>query len=140
MKKILGLFSLIVINSFVLYLIYWCASIACSTKVDNILHVPYEPSGMQLFGYFISFPLFIILALLSQLHCYYFGLKKSLSSGLAILWLSYFILILYIDLVVHFPVGNNLLYYGSLGISLVAISYVIYLTYVQIRLLIKPSE
>ena len=131
MNKIFGLFSLAAINCSVLYLIYLYISIVCSVKVDNILHIPYEPSGMQLFYYYISFPLFMILAFLSLLHSYYFDLKKLLFSGVVIIWFSYFILILYVDLVLHFSNGNELLYYGSLIISLIAISYVMYSTYCQ---------
>lgn len=129
MKKIFGLCSLAAINCSVLYLICLYVSIVCSIKVDNILHIPYEPSGMQLFYYFISFPFFIILMFLSQLHSYYFNLRKSLSLGIIITWFSYFILIVYVDMVIHFsPQGNNLLYYGSLIISFVAIFFVIYST------------
>jgi len=132
MKKGLSLCFLAVINCSVLYLIYWYIYIVCSIKVDNILNIPYEPSGMQLFYYFLSFPLFLLLALLSTLHSYYFNLKKSLSIGIIIIWLCYFALVLYIDLVVHFSTGNTLLYYGSLFISFVAVCYVIYSTYCQI--------
>ncbi len=140
MNKILGLCSLAIINCSMLYLIYWYIFIVCSTKVDNILHIPYEPSGMQFFFYFISFPFFIVLALLSLLHSYYFNLKKSLSLGIIIIWFSYFILIIYVDFVVHFSAGNNLLYYGSFIISFVAISFVIYTTYYQIIQLTKSQN
>lgn len=132
MKKAFGLCSLMVINGFVLYLIYWYIYVVCSTKVDNILNIPYEPSGMQLFYYFLSFPFFLLSALLSTLHSYYFNLKKSLSIGIVVIWFCYLALVLYIDLVVHFSTGGTLLYYGSLCISFVAICYVIYATYCQI--------
>lgn len=137
MNKIFGIFFLAVINSSLLYLIYWYVYIVCSIKADNILHVPYEPSGMQLFFYLISLPFFLIVALLSLLHSYYFDLRKSLCSGILIIWFSYFILVSYVDLVIHFSAGNNLLYYGSLIISLVAIFYIIYSTYCQFIQLIK---
>lgn len=141
MKKIFGLCSLAVINCSVLYLIYLYISIVCSIKVDNILHIPYEASGMQLFYYFISFPFFMVLAFFSQMHSYYFNLKKSLSYGIGIIWFSYFILILYVDFVIHFSTdGNNLLYYGSLIISLVAISFILYSTYYQFVQLIKSNN
>lgn len=132
MIKILGLFSLAIINSSVLYLIYWYIYIACSIKVDNILNIPYEPSGMQLFFYILSFPFVIFLGFLSLLHSYYFNLRKSLCSGLFIIWLSYFVLIQYVDLVLHFSIkGNNILYYGTLIISLIAIAYITYSSYHQ---------
>lgn len=137
MKKIFGVFSLAVLNSAVLYLIYCYIYIACSIKVDNILHLPHEPSGMQLFFYTLSLPFFMILAALSLLHSYYFNLRKSLCAGIFIIWLTYFILISYIDWVVHFSAGNDLLHYGSLFISLGAISYVIYLTAYQCIQLVK---
>ena len=99
----------------------------------NVLHIPYEPSGMQLYFYFLSFPLFLFLALLSTLHSSYFNLKKSLSLGIIIIWSCYLALILYVDLVVHYSTaGSNLLYYGSLAISFGAICYVVYSTYCQI--------
>ena len=136
MKKILGLSSLAIINCSALYLIYMYVTVTCSTKTNNIFHVPYEPSGMQLSYYFISFPLFIIVAFLSQLHCIYFDLKKSLSFSILIIWLSYLILILYVDLILHFPAGNDFLYHGSLIISLFAVTYIIYLTCKQLNQLI----
>lgn len=133
MKKGLGLSFLTIINCSALYLIYWYMYIVCSTKVDNVFHVPYEPSGMQLYFYFLSFPLFLLLALLSALHSAYFNLKKSLSLGVIIIWFCYLALVLYVDLVVHYSTaGNNLLYYGSLTISFGAICYVAYSTYYQI--------
>ncbi len=131
MKKGLGFGFLAIINGFFLYIIYWYMCIVCSTKVDNLLNVPYEPSGMQLYYYFLSFPLFLFVAFLSTMHRYYFNLKKSLSLSMIIIWFCYFVLILYVDLVLHFPSGGNLLYYGSLSISWVAICYVIYSTYCQ---------
>ena len=137
MNRLFAICSLIAINCSVLFLIYLYISIGSSIKVDNILHIPYEPSGMQLFYYFISFPFFMILACLSSLHSYYFDLSKSLSLGIVIIWFSYFILIIYVDLVLHFSTGNELLYYGTLIISLVAISYVIYSTYCQFIQLTK---
>lgn len=133
MKTGVGLFFLTIINCSVLYLIYWYMYLACSTKVDNVLHVPYEPSGMQLYFYFLSFPLFLLLALLSALHSAYFNLKKSLSLGIIVIWFCYLVLVLYVDLVVHYSTaGNNLLYYGSLTISFGAICYVFYSVYCQI--------
>jgi len=139
MKKGLGLGLLTIINCSVLYLIYWYILIACSTKINNILHISYEPSGMQLFVYFISFPLFLIFALLSLLHSYYFDLKQSLCMGVIIIWFSYFVLMLYVDWA-HFSSGNNLFYYGSLVISFAAICYVIYSTYCQIIQLITSCN
>ena len=140
MKKVFGIFSLAVINSSVIYLIVWYIYIACSIKVDNVFHISYEPSGMQLFFYIISLPLFMILAVLSVLHSYYFDLRKSLCSGIFIIWFSYFILILYVDSVLHFSTGNDFLYYGSLFISFGAISYVIYSTYCQYIQLTKSQN
>lgn len=134
-KKRLGLIFLTIINCSALCLIYWYTLIACSTKVDNILHASYEPSGMQLVVYFISFPLFLMLALLSFLHSYYFCLKKSLGMRLSIIWFSYFFLALCVDLM-HLPSGNNLFYYGGLVISFIAIGYIFSLTYCQIIQLI----
>lgn len=134
MKKGLGLSFLTIINCSVLYLIYWQLYIFCSTKVDNVFHVPYEPSGMQLYFSFLSLPLFLLLALLSALHSAYFNLKKSLSLGVMIIWFFYLALVLYVDLMVHYSTTeNNLLYYGSLIISFSAISYVVYSTYYQIK-------
>lgn len=138
MKRLFGLFSLALINSSVLYLIYWYIYIASSIKPGNILHIPYEPSGMQLFFYIVSLPLFLIVAVLSLLHSYYFELRKSLLAGIFLTWLSYFILIQFVDMVIHFSrAGNNIVYYGSLLISLVAIFYIIYCSYYQFLELTK---
>ena len=137
MKKGLGLSFLTIINGSMLYLIYWYMYIVCSTKVDNVFHIPYEPSGMQLYYYFLSFPLFVFLALLSTLHSSYFNLKKSLSLGIIIIWFCYLALILYVDLVAHYSTaGSNLLYYGSLFISFGALCYVVYSTYCQSKLIV----
>ncbi|HHW3766684.1 TPA: hypothetical protein ACT9CC_002065, partial [Legionella pneumophila] len=70
MKKMFGVISLLLINGSSVYLIYLYVSIACSTKVNNLLQVAYEPSGMQMIFYFISFPIFMVLAILSRIHCY----------------------------------------------------------------------
>ena len=107
-------------------------SVACSIKIDNVFHMPYESSGMQLAYYYISFPFFVILSFLSQLHSYYFNLEKSLFPSIIIIWLFYFILITYIDEVIHFSKGNDLLYYGSLILSCFSIYYVVYVTYCQV--------
>lgn len=131
MKKNWGLIFLAAINGCVLYLIYQHLSIICSTKADNILHVPYEPSGMQVFYYLFSFPFFMILACLSVLHSYYFDLRQSLGFGILIIWLAYFILLVYVDAVLHFSSGHEVLYYGSQAISGLAIFYIIYVTYCQ---------
>lgn len=138
MKKILGLSSLIVINTLVLYLIYWYIGISASLKVDNFFHIPYEPSGMQLFFYIISLPLFLFLSALSAIHSYYFELKKSLSLPILCIWLSYFILIEVIDWTIHFSAGNNILYIGTLIISFVAAVYIIWTTWNSSLSLIKP--
>ena len=140
MKKIFGLCSLAAINSSALFLIYLYISTVSSTKVGNVLHIPFEASGMQLSYYFISLPVFIVLALLSVLHSYYFELKKSLASGILLIWFSYVTLLLYVDQVIHYSKGNNLLYYGSLIISFVAVAYIIYSTYCQYIQLIKSNK
>lgn len=138
MKKRLGLGLLIIINSFVLFFLYWCIYIVCSTKVDNVLNIPYEPSGMQLYFYVISFPLVLLLTFLSIMHSYYFNLQKSLSLGLIIIWLSYLSLILFVDFILHFSItGKNFFYYGSLFISFLGICYVIHSTYDQVKQLMK---
>ncbi|AMV16201.1 hypothetical protein ULM_35500 (plasmid) [Legionella pneumophila] len=49
MKKMFGVISLLLINGSSVYLIYLYVSIACSTKVNNLLQVAYEPSGMQMY-------------------------------------------------------------------------------------------
>ncbi len=87
----LGLSFLTIINCSALYLTYWYIYIVCSTRTNNVFHIPYEPSGIQLYYYFLSFPLFLFLALFSTLHSYYFNLKKSLSPGIIIIWFCYFV-------------------------------------------------
>lgn len=140
MKKIFGFCSLVVINFSALYLIYWYILIIGSTKVDNVFYISYEPSGMQLYFYFVSFPFFLVLSLLSILHSYYFNLKNSLSLGMVIIWISYLALLLFMDMVLHHSSGKNLLYYGSLIISFCAICYIIYTTYYQISQLTESSS
>ena len=127
-NKIFSLFFLFIINCSSLYLFYLYVYISCSIKDNNIFHIPYEPSGMQLLYYFISLPFFVILSFLSQMHSYYFNLRKSLYPSIIIIWFCYFVLIIYVDMVIHFSKGNDLLYYGSLTISFFSIPYVIYTT------------
>ncbi len=134
MKKNCGLLLIFLINSSALYLIYSYIVVACSTMKNNIFHISYEPSGMQMLFYFISFPFFLLLGYISRIHSYYYDLKTCLSFGLFIIWFSYFLLLLYVDQVLHFSSGGKLLfYYGSLIISLGAISYVLFSTYVQYK-------
>ena len=140
MKKMFGVISLLLINGSSVYLIYLYVLIACSTKVNNLLQVAYEPSGMQMIFYFISFPIFMVLAILSRIHCYYFNVKNGLTLGLFLIWLVYFIFITYIDRIVHFPKGNELFYYGSLAISLGSFALIGLTTYFQLKQLMSYSE
>ncbi|MFO2981873.1 hypothetical protein SCO50_15270 [Legionella pneumophila serogroup 1] len=140
MKKMFGVISLLLINGSSVYLIYLYVSIACSTKVNNLLQVAYEPSGMQMIFYFISFPIFMVLAILSRIHCYYFNVKNGLTLCLFLIWFLYFMFIIYIDRIVHFPKGNELFYYGSLAISLVAFALIGLTTYFQMTQLMTYSE
>ncbi len=131
MKKKLGLLFLFLINGSALYLIYLYIAVACSTIQNNIFHIPYEASGMQMLYYFFSFPVFVLLAFLSRILSYYYNLKIYLSYGIFFIWLAYFLLISYVDQVIHFPDGKPLFYYGSLIISLGAISFILFSTYFQ---------
>lgn len=135
-----GVLSLLLINGTSVYLIYLYALIACSTKVNNLLQVAYEPSGMQMIFYFISFPIFMVLAISSRIHCYYFDVKNGLTLNLFLIWLVYFIFIIYIDRIVHFPKGNELFYYGSLAISLGAFTLIGLTTYFQMNQLMSYTE
>ncbi len=125
MKKIFGLCSLIIINCLALYLIYKYMAVICSTRIDNFLHIPYEPSGFQMLYYFISLPFFLFLATLSQMHGYYYDLKKSLFPGIFIIWALYLALILYGNFIGGLS-NNSLLYWGTWIISLIAIFYIAY--------------
>lgn len=136
---VFGLLFLFLINSSVLYLIYSYIVVACSTMENNIFHCSYEPSGMQMFYYFISLPFFLVLAYLSRIHSYYYDLKTCLASGTTLIWFAYFLLVLYVDQVTHFPKGKQLFYYGSLIISLVAILYVLFSTYFQYKQLFQEE-
>ncbi|WP_133137764.1 hypothetical protein [Legionella rowbothamii] len=126
MKKIFGLCSLVIINCFTLYLLYKYIEVICSTRIDNFLHIPYEPSGFQMIYYFISLPFFLLLAILSQMHSYYFDLKKSLFPGIFIIWTLYLALILYVDFIGRLSNNNSILYWGTWIISLIATFYIAY--------------
>lgn len=135
-----GIISLILINGSSFYLIYVYVLVACSTKMNNLLQVAYEPSGMQMFFYFISLPFFIILAILSRIHCFYYDVKNGLVYWLFLIWLLYFLFIEYIDQIVHFHKGNELFYYGSLAISLGAFTLIGLTTYFQLKQLMSNSR
>ncbi|WP_085663112.1 hypothetical protein [Legionella longbeachae] len=94
---------------------------------------------MQMFFYFISLPFFIVLAILSRIHCFYFDVKSGLSLWLFLIWILYFLFIEFIDQTVHFPNGNDLFYYGSLSISLGAFTLIGLTTYFQLKQLMSNS-
>lgn len=137
MKKVLGLFSVLIINGFVLYLIYLHTMITCSTMANNICHAPYEPSGTQLLFFVFSLPFYVVLGFLSIVLCNYFNLKKGLSFGIFIIWIIYFLFLTYVDQVDHYR--TTLFYQGSLMISFGAFLFIVYKTYSQLRQLMSAS-
>ncbi|MBA4697717.1 MAG: hypothetical protein H2069_10115 [Legionella sp.] len=135
----MGILFLWCINFLVLYLIYWYVSIVGSIIPDNFLHIPYEPSGMQLYFFILSLPLFLLVAALSLLHSYYFQIKKSLCTGTLMIWLAYFFLIVFVDRWFHFSAGNHFLYQVSLFIAFFSVLYVVYSTYRNTKMLVNKK-
>jgi len=130
-KKFFGLFFLILINGTACYLIYRHIYAVCSIIPHNVCAIPYEASGMQMFFYVLSFPAFLLLAGISTLYAGYFELDSGLSLGWLVIWLCYFLLLIFVDQILHDPQKKFILYYGSLIISIVALIYLARISYVQ---------
>lgn len=133
MKKNFSLFLLLVINSCALLLVLEYFLVSSSVIEDNVFRIAFEPSGMQLIYFYLSLPFFGIVAMISIAHSHYFELEKTLCSGLIVIWSCYFLLISYVDSILHFAIyGNLTLYYGSNIITFCAFVYITHLTYRQI--------
>ena len=131
MKKFFGLFFLLLINGTAYYLIYRHIYVACSLIPHNLCAIPYEASGMQMIFYVLSFPAFLLLAGISSLYSGYFDLDSGLSFGWLVIWLFYFLLLIFVNQVLHDPQKTLILYYGSLIISIAALIYLIRISYAQ---------
>ncbi|WP_058532907.1 hypothetical protein [Legionella saoudiensis] len=140
MKKFIGLMTLSLVNGAALYLIFLYVAIACSTNPDNFFGFSYEPSGTQLLYYLFSLPFFVLLVIINGIQSYYFSINKWLSYVLIGIWIMYFLLLEFVDKVLHFTNWNELFYWGSLSISLMAIILIVYISYLQVKqLLSQPS-
>lgn len=107
--------------------------IACSTKSDNLFHVPYEPSGIQMLYYYFTLPVFIVITAINYFLNIWLKIKKVYAIHSLIIWLMFYIFIEYINDVVHFPSGNELFYQGSLFIAVVSLVLLIISAYWQIK-------
>ncbi|USQ15588.1 hypothetical protein J2N86_15695 (plasmid) [Legionella lytica] len=140
MKKFIGLMTLSLVNGAAVYLIFLYVAIACSTNPDNFFGFSYEPSGTQLLYYLFSLPFFVLLVIINGIQSYYFSINKWLSYVLIGIWIMYFLLLEFVDKVLHFTNWNELFYWGSLSISLMAIILIVYISYLQVKqLLSQPS-
>ncbi len=132
--------TLSLVNGAALYLIFLYVAIACSTNPDNFFGFSYEPSGTQLLYYLFSLPFFVLLVIINGIQSYYFSINKWLSYVLIGIWIMYFLLLEFVDKVLHFTNWNELFYWGSLSISLMAIILIVYISYLQVKqLLSQPS-
>ena len=136
-KKKIGITLLILIHAFLLLLIVGYVDIACSTKSDNLFHIPYEPSGIQMLYYYFTLPIFMVLTTLNYFLNKWLRIKKAYVITLFIIWLMFWMLIEFIDDVVHFPSGNELLYQGSLMIAALSLALMFLSAYWQIKGTIK---
>ncbi len=130
-KKIIGVILTIIIHSVLAFFIYTYARIACSTMEDNLLHVNFEPSGIQMLYYDFVAPIFLLLSIV--MYCF----KRILMIGVGIrffpliIWIVFFCFITYVDRVIHFPYGNIIFYQGSLSIAFVFFMINLIITYRQ---------
>lgn len=132
--------TLSLVNGAAVYLIFLYVAIACSTNPDNFFGFSYEPSGTQLLYYLFSLPFFVLLVIINGIQSYYFSINKWLSYVLIGIWIMYFLLLEFVDKVLHFTNWNELFYWGSLSISLMAIILIVYISYLQVKqLLSQPS-
>ena len=116
-NKIICMISIILIYGAMSFLIFCYADIACLTRENNLCHVPYEPSGLQmLYDYFVG-PVFLLLSVVI------YSLKRVWKTGVSaslfplIVWFVFFCFITFIEEAIHFPAGNELFYQGSLLIA-----------------------
>lgn len=128
-----ALFFLSVINSSVIYLVYCYIVIASSLVEHNFLKIPFEPSGMQLSFFYLSLPVFLLVAALSEAHRYYFNLNQSLTNGIIVIWLAYFSLFFGVHWIEMLSARSTTLFWGSLFIAVVAIFYILKITYNQLK-------
>lgn len=116
-KKSIGIIILSLINCFVLLMIVGYINIACSTISNNIFHVKYETSGIQMLYYLLNLPLFIIATILNIAVNSWLRIKKLVAINIMLVWLSFYGLLEFSDRYIHFPKANNLFYQGSLLIA-----------------------
>lgn len=101
-------------------LIINAACVASSTMQNNILHISYEPSGMQLLYYILSAPIFMILALaLYHSQKRYTSRSQWIALFPVITAFGYALFLEYVDSVITFPKGNVFFYHGALVLSVI---------------------
>jgi hypothetical protein len=141
LKKISSFIFLILIYCSTLYLVYLYVYAVCAIQINNICSIPFEPSGSQLFLFIISLPVFYILILLSICYSWYYNISGTLTCIITSFWTSQISLLLIVDLIFHYrETSNQILYYGSLCISLLTLLYLLYKFYCQIVQLCIPKQ
>ena len=83
--------------------------------------------------YYFNMPIFIVLSGINYFLNIWLKIRKVYAINPLIIWFMFFIFIEYIDNVVHFPMGNELLYQGSLYIAAVSLILLIFSAYWQIK-------
>jgi hypothetical protein len=132
-KHTIGKTLLIALHFFVLLLVGLYVVVASSILPDNLFHVPYEPSGMQMIYYMYSFPLFLIARLIHWITSVKLNIRKIYALNFMLIWSLFFCLFIYVDQVIHISNGLNLLYRGSLLIALISVGLLAASLFLQLK-------
>lgn len=108
---------IILLHVITMFLLYGYALIACSTRPDNILNAPYEPSGLQVLYYFLVLPVLFGISIIEH------AIKRGATKERAmitffpmIMALSFFLFLTFIETFIGLSKGKGLFYYGSLSL------------------------
>lgn len=138
-KNVVGFLGIILVHFCLLLLIIGYVYVASSTEIDNLFHIHYEPSGMQMLYYYFTLPIFVFLSCLSYFICQIFKFKKNNAFIILSIWFMFWIFIVFMDEVLHFP-RNKLFYWGSLFIALISLILLTYSAFSQVQQIMKLNK
>ncbi len=129
-KKIIGIGVFFLCYAVIGFITYGYADIACSTMEDNLCHVPYEPSGLQmLYSIIMLLPLAILSLVLYLVQRSLWDEISNIAAATPLMIGGVFaVWLILVEEIVTFPAGNDLFYIGSLilsGVSLLIVAAII---------------
>jgi hypothetical protein len=87
--------------------------------------------------YYFNMPIFIVITAINYYLNIWLKIRKIYAINPLIIWLIFYIFIEYINNIVHFPMGKELVYQGSLYIAVVSLFLLIISAYCQIKEVLK---